>query len=126
MKIEIKRDQRTLLVIDDNQGIVELLNRFLATYNFQVISASSGVVGIDLSRNNLPDVIILDVMMPDMDGWEVLQRLQSYPETEHIPIVVCSVLADDELAYSLGASSTIAKPVTEENIVGALKKLHII
>jgi CheY-like chemotaxis protein len=124
--LRITAHNRVLLVIDDNEGVADLMTRYLAGYNCRVMSAKSGQEGLKLARKTQPDVILLDVMMPGMDGWELLQRLRSYPETETIPVVVCSVVNDPELSYSLGAAQVISKPVTQENLLNVLYTLKLI
>ncbi|MBZ0306144.1 MAG: response regulator [Anaerolineae bacterium] len=126
LTLEMVSKNRTLLVIDDNEGVVELITRYISGYPCHVLSCQQSSDGLELARKSTPDVILLDIMMPDMDGWELLQRLRSLPETEHIPVIVCSVLHDPELAYSLSASQVIPKPVTQENLLNALHELNII
>ena len=67
-----------------------------------------------------PQIIVLDVMMPHVDGWEILGRLRQHPVTGQIPIIVCTILAQEELALSLGASSFIRKPITRQAFLAAL------
>ncbi|NIV31704.1 MAG: response regulator, partial [Anaerolineae bacterium] len=69
-----------------------------------------------------PQVILLDVMMPQIDGWEILGRLRQHPLTSHIPTVVCTILAQEELALSLGASAFVRKPVTRQVFLAALDR----
>ena len=107
----------TVLVIDDNEGLADLLNRYLAGHDCRVVAATCAQEGLRLAGELLPEVIVLDVMMPEMDGWEVLQRLQAHVDTAAIPIVVCSVFNDPELAYSLGASFMIPKPIGQDAVV---------
>lgn len=114
-----------VLIIDDNEGLVDLLHHYISTNVYQVFTAHNGVEGLGIASKIQPDVIIMDLMMPDMDGWELLQYLRTTPETSDIPVVICSVIHDPELAYSLGADEFIAKPVTQEQILTVLKKLNI-
>jgi CheY-like chemotaxis protein len=79
-----------------------------------------------MTRQLQPDVIILDIMIPEMDGWQVLQTLHAAPATKAIPILVCSVFYDPDLALTLGAADVLKKPVRKEDLVSALKKLHIL
>lgn len=116
----------TLLVVDDNEGLVELLERYLTEYACRIVAALSGHEGLRLSRELHPDVIVLDIMMPEMDGWELLQRIRTHPQTANIPVIICSVFDDPELAYSLGASLFLAKPVSQDNVVDALRQLGMI
>lgn len=115
----------TVLIIDDNEGLVDLLKRYLTGQHYQVAGANSGLEGLRLLESLAPDVVILDLMMPEMDGWEVLQRIRTNPKTQALPVVICSVIHDPELAYSLGASVFIAKPVTKDRVLAALQDLGI-
>lgn len=114
--------EATALVVDDNAGMLELFQRYLADQDYRLIGAQNGVEGLRLAEEQQPDVIILDVMMPLQDGWEVLQILQNRPRTRHIPVVVCSVLDDPELAFSLGAAEFLAKPVTRSRLLAVLAR----
>lgn len=113
----------TVLVIDDNEGLIELLERYLSGQHVKVISATTGSDGLQLATEYPPDAIIMDVMMPGMDGWELLQRLRAAPPTASLPIIICSMLNDPELAFSLGATAVLTKPVTREAVIDALQGL---
>ncbi len=115
----------TILVIDDNEGLVQLVERYLTGQACRVLAASNGLEGIELAQELAPDAIVLDVMMPGMDGWEVLQTLRSHPRTAAIPVVICSVFNDPELAYSLGASFFLPKPVSRDAILSVLRRLRV-
>lgn len=110
----------TVLVIDDNPEMIQLFRRYLAGGAYEVVSATSGEEGLRLAEQSTPAAIVLDVMMPNQDGWEVLQNLKNLPATRHIPVVVCSVLKEQELAHSLGAHIFLAKPVSQQMLVTAL------
>lgn len=118
-------EKATILVIDDNAGWVELLARFLEGYNYLVISAAGDLDVVEQAEELSPSVIILDVMMPERDGWELLQRLRMRPATAQLPILVCTVFNDAQLAYSLGATGFITKPASHEKILEALEQLTI-
>jgi CheY-like chemotaxis protein len=81
--------------------------------------------GLHMIPQLQPDVINLDVMMPGIDGWELLQRLKTLRETHLIPVIICSVIYDPELAFALGASQYGPKPVTREVLLHALHGLEI-
>jgi CheY-like chemotaxis protein len=115
-----------ILVIDDNAELVELLERYLNEHTCQVISAQSGDEGLQLAHEIAPDAILLDVMMPQVDGWKVLQTLRSRPDTALIPVIMCSVINDPDLAYSLDVSIYLHKPISRDDILSALRKLNII
>lgn len=124
--VSIRAHQRTCLIIDDHPGFVELLERYVDNSVIHITTADNGLKGIEIARQLKPDVIILDVMIPEMDGWQVLQHLRSAPATKSIPIIVCSVFYDPDLALTLGATDVLKKPVRKENLVAALKKLKIL
>jgi CheY-like chemotaxis protein len=116
------RVRPTVLVIDDNEGLIALFERYLDGQPYHMLFAHNGVEGLKLVQSRQPAVVILDVMMPERDGWETLQYLRNTESTRHIPVIVCSVLDDPELAYSLGASGFIAKPVTQESLLRCLRE----
>ncbi len=105
-----------LLIIDDDEGFISLVRRYLTGYAVQVDMAHNGAEGIRAARQGLPDGILLDVMMPGLDGWQVLQTLRTDPRTIDIPIIVCSVFNDPELANSLGATWLLPKPASQESL----------
>jgi len=112
----------SVLVIDDHQGLAELFRRYLWGEPYDVYEATTGESGVGLAETLHPDLVVLDVMMPDQDGWEVLQRLQSRPATRDIPVVICSVLDQPNLAFSLGAVDYIAKPVMRDQLIQVLQR----
>lgn len=112
--------QRTVLVVDDNQDVLELFQRYLALSRYRVVTAATATQALELARQVQPHAITLDLMMPGQDGWEVLQTLLNQPETCRIPVIVCSVLPEKELALSLGASTFLKKPVSEQSLLAAL------
>jgi CheY-like chemotaxis protein len=119
-------DEPVVLVIDDNEGLLRLVERFLQGQACRVIATRHGQEGLRLAQELVPDVVILDVMMPEMDGWELLQRLRTHPRTAGIPVIVCSVIKDPNLARSLGASLFLPKPVSREEIMTGLRRLGLL
>jgi CheY-like chemotaxis protein len=109
-----------VLVIDDNADVLQLLQRYASGTRYQVFGARDPEQATSLAEQLLPQIIVLDVMMPKVDGWEVLGRLQHHPLTSHIPIVVCTILAQEELALSLGASAFLRKPVSRQAFLESL------
>jgi len=116
----------TCLVSDDHSEFVELLERYVGDPAIHFTSADDGRKGIEIARQLQPDIIILDVMIPEMDGWQVLQHLHSAPTTKTIPIIVCSVFYDPDLALTLGAADVLKKPVRKEELGAALRNLKIL
>ncbi len=115
---------RTILVVDDNEDVLQLLQRYLQSHHYQVVTAQSSAEAIQLARELQPYAITLDLMMPRRDGWEVLQTLANQPQTQHIPVIVCTVLSAKELALSLGAAAFLEKPVTEDALISVLEALE--
>jgi signal transduction histidine kinase/DNA-binding response OmpR family regulator len=112
----------TVLVIDDDPVIHDLLKRYLGKEGFRVITAPSGRDGIRIAKQLKPDVITLDVMMPEMDGWSVLSALKSDPAISEIPVVMLSMIDDKNLGFSLGASDYLTKPVNRDQLSKILGK----
>lgn len=117
-------DLRYLLLIDDNESLSDLLDRYLVNSPYRIVAAVNPSDGLRLAQELLPDVIMLDIMMPNMDGWELLQRLRNCTSTAEIPIVVCSVFNDPELAQSLGATLFLPKPLSRELFLDALQHIE--
>lgn len=105
---------KRILVIDNEKYIQEVAQICLETVtNWQVLTASSGREGLEIAEIQQPDAILLDVMMPDMDGLTTFEKLQSHPATKHIPVLLLTakVQASDRRRYAkLGIKATIAKP----------------
>lgn len=119
-------DVPTLLVIDDNEGLKDLIGRYLSNYACKIVSATNGAHGLQLAEESAPDVIILDIMMPELDGWEVLQTLRHRILTQNIPVVICSVFNDPRLAQSLGAYDLLPKPLRPDDLIKVLHNLDLL
>jgi CheY-like chemotaxis protein len=115
---------RTILIVEDNDDVGQLFQRFLLKNNYRFVTARNGADAIQMAKLLQPHAITLDVMIPDPDGWSVLQTLRNQLETRHIPVIVCTVLGTKELALSLGATAFLEKPVTEEALLSALEALQ--
>jgi CheY-like chemotaxis protein len=118
-------EQIPVLVIDDNADWIELLQRVAAGSRYQVTGTSQPEQAPKLADKMQPAVIILDVMMHNVDGWQVLSELRHLPATAHIPIVVCTILPVEDLALSLGANAFLQKPVTQQQFLKTLNELII-
>ncbi|MCL4506199.1 MAG: response regulator [Chloroflexi bacterium] len=114
-----------VLMVDDNLDAVELVRRYLQLYpEYQLIAASRADEALKDVRTSYPACILLDVMMPDRDGWDMLTLLKAYPETASIPIIISSVLKEDELAFALGASAVLPKPFTAPQLLALLRSVQ--
>jgi CheY-like chemotaxis protein len=114
---------QTLLLVDDNPDLALLFRRFLGDQAYQVVQARSAERALRLARELQPSVVFLDVLMPSHDGWEILQALRADPLTARLPVVVCSVVPDHALAYSLGVSDFLHKPVTRAALLDLLGRI---
>jgi PAS domain S-box-containing protein len=112
-----------VLVIDDDPNVHDLLRRALAKRGFRVEGATDGSSGIDRARELRPDVILLDVLMPGLDGWSVLSRLKEDEELGDTPVVMVTMLDDRSLGFALGATDYITKPVEPARLVAVLRRL---
>jgi CheY-like chemotaxis protein len=112
-----------VLVIDDSADNIKLMQRYLAGTRYQMNSLTQPELALDFIEQARPQVVILDLMMPGVDGLEILTRLHSNPLTVYLPVVVCTILPQEELALSLGASAFLRKPVKRENLLATLDRL---
>ena len=112
----------TLLAIDDDPTARDLLQRFLTSEAFEVVTAASGEEGLRLAKELRPTAITLDVMMPGMDGWAVLTALKADPDLADIPVIMLTVLDNKDLGYALGASEYLTKPIERDRLAAILKK----
>ncbi len=107
---------RPVLVVDDDPNSRELLQRTLETEGFSVVTASTGEEGLELARKLKPSLMTLDVLMPAMDGWSVLQEVKADPELKDIPVMMISIAGDKDLGYTLGAVECLTKPVDRDKL----------
>jgi signal transduction histidine kinase/DNA-binding response OmpR family regulator len=115
---------KTVLVIDDNHHDRKFLHRYLSNEGYNVVMAVNGKQGLQMAKEIVPDMITLDVMMPEMDGWETLVALKNDPFLANIPVVMSSIIEDRHLAQTLGAVDYLAKPVDKERLLKVVDK-HI-
>jgi CheY-like chemotaxis protein len=111
----------TVLVIDDDPAARDLVTRLLARAGFRVITAPDGATGLARARAERPAVITLDVVMPAMDGWEVLTALKSDPAVRDIPVVMLSILDEQQLGFALGAADFLTKPVDRTRLLDSVR-----
>ncbi len=114
------REQLPVLAIDDNVDALRMLQRYTSGTRYYLVGTQDPGEALNLAEKISPKIIVLDVMMPQVDGWRVLGRLRQHRLTERVPVVVCSILAQEELAFSLGASGFVRKPVTRQAFLAAL------
>jgi CheY-like chemotaxis protein len=116
-------EQLPVLAVDDNADALQLLRRYTAGTRYRLIGTRDPHQTLQLAQQFSPQIIVLDVMMPQLDGWELLGRLREHPLTHHVPIIVHTILPQEELSLSLGASAFVRKPVTRLAFLAALDQL---
>jgi CheY-like chemotaxis protein len=123
VNLTIPMKQHFVLVIYDNPDAVAIFRSYLMEYPYQVLMACDGNTALQLARDSSPELIILDLMLPQQDGWEILRTLKTHPATEQIPVLICSVLETAELAQVLGANGFLRKPPGEAEFLNVLNHL---
>ncbi|MYD10750.1 MAG: response regulator [Chloroflexi bacterium] len=118
--LRLQQRLRKILVVDDNPDAIGLFKRYLAKQPYQLLSASAEDEALQIARSTPLLGIILDVMLPGKDGWQILQRFKSHPATAEIPILICSVLEMEALALSLGADGYLKKPPSRDELLALL------
>lgn len=120
LKMIIPLKPFNVLVIDDNPDVIDLFRRYLTHQPYSLIAVQDAKTGVQIARETQPLAIILDLMLPNQDGYETLQSLKSHPETSRIPVLICSVLDAAELALSLGADDYLKKPPGQQELLSIL------
>ena len=117
-------DVKTVLIVDDETDVTEVISFWLRREGFRVLTASEAAEGLALARAEHPDMVLLDVMMPGISGWEMLERLKASDETKSIPVVMLTVLAESRFlrrAAESEAAGYIRKPFKPEAVVRTVK-----
>ena len=116
---------KTILLIDDNKDILENFTEYLEMEGYKILQANNGKRGLELAKELIPDLIICDVLMPDMDGHEVLRLLLESVQTNEIPFIFSTSLSekiDRSESLNLGADDYIVKPYAPETLLAMAKK----
>ncbi len=120
-------ESRHIIYIEDDQEMIALVRLILERKGYRMSSATSGQAGWELVQEQLPDLVLLDLMMPDVDGWQVYQNMRKHAETEDIPVIVITAKAQD-IDRVLGlhvarVDDYITKPFRPEELVASVEKL---
>ncbi len=115
---------KVILAIDDDPQVIGLYERYLHPQGYQVVPLTDPTRALERAKQLKPFAITLDVMMPGVDGWTVLDILKSDPLTRNIPVIVCSIIEDLEKGFHLGASDYLVKPILEDDLVNSLDLLN--
>jgi PAS domain S-box-containing protein len=113
-----------ILAIDDDPQVIGLYDRYLQPQGYRVVPLTDPAHALERVKQLRPFAVTLDIMMPGIDGWQVLDALKGDPETRNTPVIVCSIIEDLEKGFNLGASDYLVKPILEEDLVNALDRLN--
>ncbi|KAA3643457.1 MAG: GAF domain-containing protein [Chloroflexi bacterium] len=119
-------DSKTILSIDDDYMVIGLYERYLKPHGYEVVALTDSTQAVDQAKSMQPFAITVDVMMPEQDGWQVVQALRKDPDTQNIPIIMCSILDERDRGLSLGANEYLMKPILEDELVSAVKHLQTV
>ena len=124
-KIEITGSEKNIILcIDDDPKIVTLYERYLQPEGYEVVPVNNPANACEAAKRVKPYAITLDIMMPGVDGWQVLEQLKSDPETSSIPVIICSIVAEEEKGFKLGAADYLVKPIMQDDMLIALNRLN--
>ncbi len=115
--------ERIVLAVDNNPQVIHLYQRYLTPEGYRVVPLTDPSMAVARARELKPVAILLDIMMPGRDGWQVLSELKKHPETRDIPVIIISVIDNKERGFSLGAAAYLTKPIQENDLLKALKRL---
>ena len=113
-------EQVPVLVIDDNTDTLQLFQRYLSASRYRFVGTPDPKQVLRLAKDVAPQIIVMDIMLPDTDGWELLGRRRAHPQTREVPVVVCTILPQRQLALTLGAAAFLPKPVSRRALLSAL------
>ncbi len=114
---------KTILVVDDDPRVAEMIAGYLIQEGYHTLIAASGEEALKLAASERPFAVTLDIIMPDMDGWEILQGLKNNPETRDIPVIIVSVSEEKETGIALGAVGYVPKPVSKKMLITEIRKI---
>lgn len=118
----------TILLVEDNDASADMLSRRLTRRGFRVIVAPSGREGLALAAQEHPDVILMDLSLPDLDGWETTRRLKANPSTVAIPVIALTanaLVSDRESAFAAGCVDFETKPVDFDRLIGRIRAVMV-
>ncbi len=115
---------KVVLAIDDDMQVIGLYERYLHPQGYQVVPLTDPSKAVERVKELRPFAVTLDIMMPNIDGWQVLDNLKGDPDTRNIPVIICSIVEELEKGFNLGATDYLVKPILEEDLVNALDRLN--
>ena len=119
---QFESSRRRVLIVDDDRSFLELAERLLMKEGYSAVSTNLPRSVRQLARTIRPDAVLLDILMPDFDGWSVLEALQRDPVTASIPVVILSIVDEKKRALDAGAAAIVAKPVDRTELLRAVNE----
>jgi signal transduction histidine kinase/DNA-binding response OmpR family regulator len=117
-------EAQVILAVDDDERVITLYRRYLEPHGYNVIGVNNSASAVKQAAELQPAAILLDALMPGQDGWEVLAELKRNPATRGLPVVMCTIVADEQRGFSLGAADYLVKPFLEADLLRALTGLR--
>ena len=115
-----------VVVIDDDRASFDLMSAYLAGHGVRVVRARDGKEGLDAVRRFRPVATVLDILLPGIDGWEVLEKLRADRETQALPVIIASIVDERTRGLAAGATDYLVKPVGRDELLGALRRTHVL
>jgi signal transduction histidine kinase/CheY-like chemotaxis protein len=122
----VRDGMRTALVVEDDYKSAELIRVQLESEGFNVLHAATAEIALELAQQQPLSLITLDIMLPNMDGWELLTKLKQVTELRRIPVVIISIVADPNRGFSLGAAAVMQKPISRQELYDSLSELGLL
>jgi CheY-like chemotaxis protein len=117
-------DGKVILCIDDDVQVISLYDRYLTPQGYHVVALTDPTKAREVAKEVKPFAITLDIMMPGYDGWQVINDLKRDKSTQDYPVIICSIVEEEEKGFSLGAADYLVKPILEEDLVNSLNRLN--
>jgi signal transduction histidine kinase/ActR/RegA family two-component response regulator len=115
-----------VVVIDDDRASLDLMSAYLAGHGVRVVRARDGKEGLDAVRRLRPVATVLDILLPGIDGWEVLETLRADPETQALPVIIASIVDERSRGLAAGAADYLVKPVGRDELLAALRRIQVL
>jgi CheY-like chemotaxis protein len=116
--------KKVVLAIDDDPQVIGLYERYLEPQGYHVVPLTDPSRAGERIKQLRPFAVTLDIMMPGIDGWQVMEQVKSDPDISNTPVIICSIIEDHEKGFSLGAADYLVKPILEDDLVNALDRLN--
>jgi CheY-like chemotaxis protein len=115
-----------VVVIDDDRASLDLVAAYLDGHGVRVVRANDGRRGLDAIRRLQPVAVVLDIRLPGIDGWEVLEELRADPRTEALPVIIVSILDERPRGLAAGAADYLVKPLARDDLLGAMRRAGVL